>query len=171
MKKTLLPVLLLLVSSVGLATAAMSGFQVATADVNQNGFLITIFKEAGLPPGTVSYQFSAMGEGTYACLANAYNVKNTKKYVIADQTTSGEQNLYNEETMQVPKSGKMVDGMAIEPPEPPTAFIDACSAKGGMVHLIQARYWNVRLYSGVSGEAELTGNCAGDGCTVKLPGR
>jgi hypothetical protein len=124
MKRLMWPIFLVLAACLaGAAPAAAQEFQVATADVNQNGFLITVFREIGLSPGTqVVYTYQADVTATYGCLPNGYSV-NKKKVPDIPKETVSEVGVTRWETLDVGNKGKVVDGMAIDPPEPPSTLV------------------------------------------------
>jgi hypothetical protein len=179
MKRLMWPIFLVLAACLaGAAPAAAQEFQVATADVNQNGFLITVFREIGLSPGTqVVYTYQADVTATYGCLPNGYSV-NKKKVPDIPKETVSEVGVTRWETLDVGNKGKVVDGMAIDPPEPPSTLVASCNA--GTIHLVMVTYSNVQLWSsnnGVTTKADLSGSCApgpdgtGTCSDVLLPGR
>lgn len=172
MKRILFPIFLTMALAVlGVIPAgAQSQFTLATADVNQSGFLIASYKEIGLSPGAqVAYTLSASAKATYACLPNGYSVNRHKMGQYTQETVGG---TISGQTpaKTASKKGVISGGIALPPPGPPDTL--TCSA-GDTVHLVKVSYWGVSLTSSASGSADLVGNCAEDsGCTdVLLPGK
>lgn len=176
MKKTVIATLLLLMAGVyGAIPAGAQAptYQTAAVDVNQSGFLYVVYKETGMTPGTqVIYTFQADGEAHYACLPNGYSVPKNKKNFPTQTDTVLKEVLQSWETLLVPRSGRIVDGMALAPPEPSAENVAACAQSGGTYHLVKVSYWNVSLADNQGGTADLTGTCTTEsGCTQVLPGK
>lgn len=176
MRKTVIATLLLLMAGVCGATPAAAQaptYQTAAVDVNQSGFLYVVYKETELTRGTqVIYTFQADGEAHYACLPHGYRVPKNKKNFPAQTDTVVKEVLQSWETLVVPRSGRIVDSMALAPPEPSAENVAACVQSGGTYHLVRVSYWNVSLADNQGGTASLTGTCATEnGCTQVLPGK
>lgn len=175
MRKIALPILLLLAGCASLAYAATAEWT-ATADVNQNGVLYTMFKDA-VPAGTgVTYTLGASGTATYGCLANNYSWKKGIRQLLPSQDSPNIGPWTSEATFYS-RRGAINAGVALMPPDwpdGPTDYAQACAAKGGSTHLVEVSYTNVMLTSTAhAAPAILTGNCAGtNGCTdILLPGK